>query len=54
MTCKCCGKIHKDGSRHFDAAKRQCAARVACIDRALGPTPGKSIARRMSKGWIPA
>jgi hypothetical protein len=49
MTCKCCGKLWKDGSRGLDAAKRQCASRAGCLTRALGPTKGKSEAKRLRK-----
>jgi hypothetical protein len=49
MTCKCCGKVWKDESRAFDKEKRQCHARVACVTRSLGPTKGKSEAKRLRK-----
>jgi hypothetical protein len=52
MVCKCCGKRYKAGARGYDAEKRQCVARVGCLDRALGATPGKSEAKRLRREHV--
>lgn len=48
-TCMCCGKRRKDGSAAFNDDLRACKDRVLCTVRALGPTRGKTAAKRMRR-----
>ena len=53
MTCKNCGKQWGDGARGFDADARRCVNTGPCLERALGPSRGKSEAKRLRRDSTP-